>query len=173
MNGSVVRFAVGRLLRLFSVLLAVSFLTFVLLNALPGSPVVTLLGPQAGNRALAAQVTRQLGLNHPLFVRYGIWLEHAVRGDLGYSYISNQPVAGTIAQRAPFTIELMLFAVLIALVVGVPLAIASARRPNGLFNGAVSGTTLALLAQTGCDPGSVVWRAEGGSSLAPQKEVTP
>lgn len=146
MSHSAVRFIAWRLLRVVSVLLAVSFLSFLLLNLLPGSPVVALLGPNAADPQLVGRLNHELGLDHSLLVRYWIWLDHALHGNLGFSYISNQSVGGTIGRRVPFTLEVMAFAVLMALAVAIPLAAACARRPNGWLNATVSGSTLALLA---------------------------
>lgn len=135
-----------RLLRLVTVLLAVSVVSFLLLNLLPGDPTLALLGPSAGDPHAKAEVQRQLGLDEPLPLRYTTWLGHAVRGDLGHSYFTNQSVVQAMSERLPLTIELMIFAELISLGVAVPVAITAARRPNGWFDRATSAVTFGLLA---------------------------
>ncbi len=135
-----------RFLRMVSVILAVSVFTFFLINLLPGSPINTILGAAAGNAAARAQVTAQLGLNHPIYVRYFIWLGHALQGNLGRSYVSQTSVAGTIFEHLPLTLELMVLAEIISLVVAIPLGIASGMRPDSWFDKIVGGVSIGLLA---------------------------
>src|SRR5580698_3513229 len=92
-----------RFVRMLSVVFAVTLFSFLLLNLLPGSPINAILGPAAGDPVARAELTSQLGLNHPIFVRYFVWLSHAIQGNLGQSYISDQPVTSAIAQRVPLT----------------------------------------------------------------------
>lgn len=110
-----------RVVRLVATLLAVSFLTFMLGVFLPGDPINVILPPDAPrDEATVARLTEELGLDDPTLVRYGRWLGDAVQGDLGYSYVTDQPVWGTIKQRLPVTAELAVLATIIALVVAVP-----------------------------------------------------
>ena len=136
----------GRFLRMLSVVFAVTLFSFFLLNLLPGSPINAILGPSAGNAVARAQLTTQLGLNHPLFLRYFIWLGHAVRGNLGQSYISDQPVTTAIYQRLPLTLELMIMAEIISLGLAIPTAMLCSLRPGGWFDKFTSRSTLLLLA---------------------------
>ncbi len=135
-----------RLGRLVSVLLAVTALSFLLLTFLPGDPTVAILGPAAGDPVAAKQVRSQLDLDRPIPVRYVRWLGRAVRGDLGRSYFQNRPVTTAIAERLPFTFELMGLALLLALAVAIPLGIAAARHPGGLFDRMTGSALFALLA---------------------------
>jgi peptide/nickel transport system permease protein len=135
-----------RLGRLVSVLLAVTALSFLLLTFLPGDPTVAILGPAAGDPVAAKQVRSQLDLDRPIPVRYLHWLGRAVRGDLGRSYFQNRPVTTAIAERLPFTFELMGLALLLALAVAIPLGIAAARHPGGLFDRMTGSALFALLA---------------------------
>lgn len=140
------RYIGWRFVRMLSVVFAVTLFTFLLLNLLPGSPINAILGTAAGDPAARAEVTNQLGLNHPLFLRYFIWLGHALQGNLGQSYVSQQSVASAIAARLPLTIELIVMAEVISLVLAVPTAMLCSLRPNGWFDRFVSRSTLALLA---------------------------
>ena len=136
----------SRLGRLVSVLLAVTFLSFLLISLLPGDPTIAILGPAAGDPAAARAVRQDLNLDEPIPVRYVKWLGRAVRGDLGTSYFQNRPVTSAIAERLPFTIELMGLSLLLALALAVPLGIGAARRPGGWFDRLTGGALLALLA---------------------------
>ena len=135
-----------RFVRMLSVVFAVTLFSFILLNLLPGSPINAILGTAAGNAAARAELTNQLGLNHPLYIRYFVWLGHALQGNLGHSYISNQPVTIAIAQRVPLTLELMIMAEIISLGLAVPMAMLCALRPNRWFDKFTSSSTLLLLA---------------------------
>ena len=113
-----------RLLRLVGTLLAVSFLTFMLGVLLPGDPINVILPPDAPrDEATVARITEELGLDDPTLVRYGRWLGDAVQGDLGFSFVTDQPVWDTIKQRLPVTGELAILATLIALLVAVPVGV--------------------------------------------------
>ncbi|MCL4114771.1 UNVERIFIED_CONTAM: hypothetical protein GTU68_053807 [Idotea baltica] len=110
-----------RILRLVATILAVSFLTFMLGVFLPGDPINAILPPDAPrDEATVARITEELGLDDPTLVRYGRWLGDAATGDLGYSYVTDQPVWDTIKQRLPVTGQLAIMATLIALIIAVP-----------------------------------------------------
>ena len=120
-----------RLLIAIPVLWGVTFLTFVVLNALPGDAASALLGANATPQEVQA-LSIKLHLNEPFLVRYGHWLGGVLHGDLGTSLYYNQPVTSILAQRLPVTIELVVYALVITFVVSVPLAVLSARRPRGV-----------------------------------------
>lgn len=133
-----------RLVQLVGVLLVVTFLSYLLLNLVPGNTAVAILGPGA-TKASIAQVTAQLHLNQPLPVRYVEWLGQLVRGNLGQSYLTHQPVAQALGQRLPCTIELIIMSQIIALVVAVPLGIAAALRPGGWLDNVASAGAFGFL----------------------------
>jgi peptide/nickel transport system permease protein len=114
------------------VLLGISVVVFVMLKLTPGDPAATLLGVQATPDELA-RVRRAMGLDRPWVVQYGVWLQNVLRGDLGASYINRKPVAELITTRFPVTLELTLFAMLLAALIGIPAGVLSAtRRYSGL-----------------------------------------
>src|SRR5260370_28488563 len=118
-----------RLLVAVPVLWGVTFLTFLVLNALPGDAASALLGANATPQEVRA-FSIKLHLNEPLLVRYGHWLGGATRGDLGTSLYYNQSVPSVLWQRLPVTLELVVDALLITLVCSVPPAVFSARLPR-------------------------------------------
>ena len=120
-----------RLLIAIPVLWGVTFLTFAVLNALPGDAASALLGANATPQEVQA-LSIKLHLNEPFLVRYGHWLGGVLHGDLGTSLYYNQSVSSILAQRLPVTIELVVYALVITFVVSVPLAVLSARRPRGV-----------------------------------------
>jgi peptide/nickel transport system permease protein len=114
------------LLRLIATLLAVTFLTFVMVALLPGDPVDTILGTGPRAPGVEEQIREDLNLDDPFIVRYVSWLGDAVTGDLGNSYISDQPVADTIKERVPVTAELAFLAIFIAVIVAIPIGVLGA-----------------------------------------------
>ena len=122
-----------RLLTAVPILLGVSILMFVLLNLIPGSAAVQLLGPEATPDQIA-RLNEEMGLNRPPVTRYLDWLGGVFHGDLGRSLVSRQPIADVLPTRLAVTGELVGLAFVISLAVAIPLAIAAARRPNRFFD---------------------------------------
>jgi peptide/nickel transport system permease protein len=118
------------LLRLIATLLAVTFLTFTMVALLPGDPVDTLLGTGPRDPATVEQIRTDLKLDDPFIVRYVAWLGAAVHGDLGKSYISDQPVAGTIRDRLPVTAQLAVMAMLISVIIAIPIGVMGAYKQS-------------------------------------------
>jgi peptide/nickel transport system permease protein len=115
----------GKLIHLIVVVLAVSLISFVMLDLLP----VSIAHEIGGTGATAAdlQVIRtQLSLDDPALLRYGRWLKGILHGNLGNSLSSGEPVGAAIASRLPVTLELLLLAQLLALALALPLGIISA-----------------------------------------------
>jgi peptide/nickel transport system permease protein len=120
------------LLQILALVIAVVVLNFVLVHAAPGDPVETIAGASGGMSAeLMAQLRTQYGLDKPLPVQLGVYLNKVIRGDLGYSYFFNLPVVELILDRVPATLLLVLSSVLCAFVVGTSLGVLSSRKPNG------------------------------------------
>jgi peptide/nickel transport system permease protein len=138
------RFVRKKIVQLALVLLAVTFLSFVMLNLLPGDTAQVLCGIGGGQECVD-QKTEELGLDKPLPVRYVQWLGDAVTGDLGSSARNQQPVWEAIKQRMPVTIELLLYSQFLALIVAIPFAIIAAQRPGGLFDRISTSVAFALL----------------------------
>jgi peptide/nickel transport system permease protein len=126
----VTAYILRRLLAAIPLLFVVSFLVFFLSRAGGRDPVDAILG-EKGTPEARARVTRELGLDKPLIVQYGIYIGRVVRGDLGTSYIrAGESVSAEIGRRLPATIELTFAAMFIAILVGVPAGILSAVRPR-------------------------------------------
>lgn len=119
----------ARFVRLLATLLAVSFLTFMMTSLLPGDPVNAVLPPDAPrDPATVERIRAELNLDEPLMTRYLIWLNDALHGDLGTSFVTDQPVAETIAQRVPVTVELALMATVLAVAMAIPIGVLGAYR---------------------------------------------
>lgn len=140
-----IRFFARKLIQLIPVLFAVSALSFLLLNLLPGDPAIAILGPSATTENVA-KLRHELELDRPLPTRYVRWVAHSATGDLGKSYVSGQPTLEAIKQRMPVTLELLVLSQLLALVVSIPLAILAALKPNGIIDRVSTGAAFGLLA---------------------------
>jgi peptide/nickel transport system permease protein len=115
--------------RTLALLAGVSLVVFSLDRFIPGDPALVL----AGQNATAADIERtraQLGLEKPLAERYAEWATRAVRGDLGRSLFTGQPVSVEIAARLPVTLSLLFLALLGALLIGIPAGVAAALHRN-------------------------------------------
>lgn len=138
----VLRFIARRLALTIPVLLGVATLVFSLIHFIPGDPVQAMLG-DAASPADVAEMRTRLGLDRPLLEQYGRFLQGVVKGDLGRSMRTNEPVTDTIVERMPATFELALAAMLVAIGIALPLGIAAAVwRGTAVDHGA---TTLSLL----------------------------
>ena len=122
-----VRVIATRVVRLVATLLAVTFLTFTMLEFLPGDPVNAILPPNAVRTPeLIAQVRADLNLDDPFFQRYFAWLGDALTGDLGQSYVTDQEGAEISTSRLPITLQLAVMGILLALILAVPIGILGA-----------------------------------------------
>lgn len=125
-------FAVLRRRAMFLVLVVfgVSLITFVISHMIPGDPARLLAGDRASDE-IVAQMREKLGLNQPLWVQYGIYIKGLLQGDLGTSIRTGRPVAEDILAFFPATLELVIAALVLSVLVGVPLGVASAVWRNG------------------------------------------
>jgi peptide/nickel transport system permease protein len=136
------RFIGGRLLGTVPVLLILSVGVFLMLHLTPGDPVQIMLGQDADPQSIAA-LRSELGLDQPLPVQYARWLGNVVRGDLGRSIRTHQPVMEAIVTRLPVTIELSLVSLIISLAIGLPAGVLAASRRNTSVDLASTGLALA------------------------------
>jgi len=128
-------FILRRLIQAVGVMLAVALLAFILFQYV-GDPVMIMLG-QEGTPAEREQLRQSLGLNDPVIVQFYHFLTNAIQGDFGLSLRQGQKVSLLLRERLPATLELSIAAALIALVVGVPLGVYTARKRHGKLSQAL------------------------------------
>ncbi len=127
-----------RLVRAILLLVGVSALCFLFTEMAPGSFFDEMrLNPQISPETISA-LRSHYGLDQPLVVRYGRWMESALRGDLGYSIAYNVPVAPLLWSRAKNTLLLTTTALLLTWIISVPLGVWAANRRGGLLDRAVT-----------------------------------
>lgn len=118
-------FVIRRLILLIPVLLGVTVITFTLTRIIPGNPIDLMISPRA-SQEVRDRVAEKAGLNDPIWVQYVNYIEGISQGDLGQSFVTNQPVLSDLTRRFMPTFELTVFAMVLAIIVAVPLGIAAA-----------------------------------------------
>jgi peptide/nickel transport system permease protein len=126
-------YALRRVLLTIPILFGLSILVFAFVRALPGGPAIALLGERS-TEAAEQQIEEELGLDQPLYVQYGRYLQNLLSGDLGTSTRTRQPITEELRLRFPATFELAIAAMLFAIVIGVPLGFIAAKRYQGLLD---------------------------------------
>jgi peptide/nickel transport system permease protein len=124
-----------RLVRMLITVVLVVTLTYLLLSLIPGNPAYSMLPQDQLTPANIARVDHQLGLDRPFFVRMAVWAGHALHGNLGVSFQSGQSVSSLIISRLPVTLELMILAQLIGLVLALALALLSVDQRRKVSSG--------------------------------------
>ncbi|MDR1193941.1 MAG: ABC transporter permease [Peptococcaceae bacterium] len=140
---SMLRYLARRFFFLALLLVGVSLTVFLIIRLVPANPAVAYLGPQAaGNPAIVAAFEARWGLDKPLPTQYLLYLAGLLRGDLGVSIRTGQPVLRDLAACFPPTVELAAAGMLIATVLGVLFGVISATRPNTLIDQALRGISV-------------------------------
>ena len=127
------RYIFRRLLFAIPTVFGVTVLIFVMMKVLPGDPLHTFVDPLQGGRlspAERANLMAKLGLDRPLVVQYGVWVGSILKGDLGSSFLLNQSIAESIRRRGAISAEIGIISIVISWLVGLPVGIISALRPN-------------------------------------------
>jgi peptide/nickel transport system permease protein len=122
-------YAARRLLLLIPVLLGVTFVTFALTRIIPGNPIDQLVSPLASPDQ-RVQLIHDHGLDQSILQQYVTYLRDLLHGDLGTSFVTSQPVLDDLTSRFAATFELTLYAMIVAVFLGVPLGVAAAVRAN-------------------------------------------
>ncbi|GAA2193704.1 ABC transporter permease [Micromonospora lupini] len=131
-------YLVRRVAQLVPVLFIVSVVLFLLLRLLPGDPTTEILGQEA-SAADRAALRADLGLDAPLWQQFLDWIGGVLTGDLGRSWLTDEPVAGVIVDRLPATVELGLIALLLAVLIGIPAGVLAAIRRRTATDSALTG----------------------------------
>jgi peptide/nickel transport system permease protein len=129
----VLRYFAKQLLLSIPTILLLTFFVFAIVHLSPGDPAEALLGNTASPEAIAA-FRQKMQLDRPLLVQYATWLGQVVRGDLGASVRTAEPVWPSITARLPVTLQLSAYALVFAVLVGVPLGMLAATRRNSIWD---------------------------------------
>ncbi|MCX7326282.1 MAG: ABC transporter permease [Hyphomicrobiales bacterium] len=134
------RLLLSRLFQVLLVMMAVTAVAFIIFRYV-GDP-VNIMSREDASVAEKAELRAALGLDAPVIVQFGRFVGRVAQGDLGNSFRNQRPVAGLIAERLPATLELVLVATLLALLVGIPLGVFCALRPHGWLSRSIQAVSL-------------------------------
>ncbi|KIX15781.1 ABC transporter permease [Dethiosulfatarculus sandiegensis] len=136
-------YLIKRVLQSILVLLCVSIVVFAIMY-LSGDPTEMLLPPEATQKQVE-ELRHHLGLDQPFFVQYKTFMASALQGDLGKSFVFNKPAIGLIVERIPATMELAVFAMVLAVIIGLPAGMYAAVKPDSwLAKAIMSGSLLGI-----------------------------
>jgi peptide/nickel transport system permease protein len=146
------KYIVRRLLYSTLTVFGVSVIIFLVMRILPGDPLVAMFGMEGFMKLAAAdraRIMEELGLSDPLVVQYGRWMTDIARGSLGKSFFRGESVAEIILHRGPLSAEIGLFSVILSWIVGLPVGVISAFRPNSAIDNVVRSLSILFLAIPG------------------------
>jgi peptide/nickel transport system permease protein len=129
-----------RLVQAAFIVLAMTMIVFVAVSVI-GDPVEVLISQDA-NEAERERITREFGLDKPVWMQYGNFLVEVAQGNLGKSFVYGEPALKVILERMPATMELAVSAMLFAILLGIPLGLYAGLRPNSVFSKAIMGLSI-------------------------------
>jgi peptide/nickel transport system permease protein len=133
-------------------IIGVSIVVFVVMRVLPGDPLVAIFGTEGFTKLTVEQRANYmtaLGLSDPLPLQYWHWVMDIARGQFGHSFFRSESVADTIMRRGPLTAEIALLSVALSWIVGIPVAVLSALRPNRIADNIARFFSILFLAVPG------------------------
>ncbi|MDQ4060979.1 MAG: ABC transporter permease subunit [Pseudomonadota bacterium] len=136
------RFILTRVSLVVPTFIGITLLSFFLIRLVPGDPIETLAGERGIDPARHEALRREYGFDQPVLVQYAYYIAHVLRGDLGKSIVTRDPVISEFVSLFPATMELALCAVLFAILLGLPAGILAAVRRNSIFDHGVMGVSL-------------------------------
>jgi peptide/nickel transport system permease protein len=129
---------------LIGIVFIISIGSFFLIHLLPGNITAVIEGPGA-SPANQAKLFKLLGLNRPVYEQYFVWINNILHGNLGTSFISQSSVAGTIGNALPIDLEIMILSQILAFATAIPMAMRSARKPDGIVDRIFSAGSFTML----------------------------
>jgi dipeptide transport system permease protein len=136
------RFVLTRLGLVIPTFLGIILLTFILIRLVPGDPVEVRVGERGISPERHAELLHEMGLDRPLYVQFFDYVGGVLQGDLGISVITQRPVMDEFLSLFPATVELAIFAMIFATLVGLPAGVLAAVKRGSVYDHAVMGTSL-------------------------------
>lgn len=136
------RFIMHRLMMLVVALFGISVISFGFIHVLPGNPLQALAGSHVMTPERTAVLMAKFGLDKPLWYQYGLFIKNALHGDLGASLINQEAVSKLFFEYFPATVELSFFAIIFAVVIGLPAGVFAALKRGTAFDHTVMGISL-------------------------------
>ena len=138
------RYLTKRVMLLIGIVFVISVGSFYLIHLLPGNPATVILGFGATPEAKAV-LYKQLGLSKPIYLQYFVWLGNILHGNLGISFISQTTVASVIRSALPIDLEIIGISQVLAFAAAIPIAMRSARKPDGIVDRILGAGSFTLL----------------------------
>jgi len=135
-------YIIRRLIQTGVTLFVVSVIVFIVTMQLPGDPALAYVGSEGASDELIAHYRQKLGFDQPVHVQYFRWLKTFIQGDLGKSLRTRVQVSTLLVQRFPLTLQLLVMALIFALLLAIPIGVVSAMKPNSWIN--TIGTVIAV-----------------------------
>ena len=132
--------------------IGVSITVFVIMRILPGDPLVAIFGPEGFTKLSdkeRAGYMAELGLSDPLWVQYLAWVKDIAAGNFGHSFFRSESVADMILRRGPLTAEIAILSVILSWLVGIPVAVVSALKPNSVADSLARFVSILFIAVPG------------------------
>ncbi len=136
------RFVLTRIALVIPTFIGITLLAFAMIRLVPGDPIELLVGERGLDPARHAALRAELGLDKPLLEQYAIYMSGVLRGDLGKSIVTKQPVVNEFFTLFPATVELSVCAMIFAIVFGLPAGIVAGVRRGSVFDHSVMGAAL-------------------------------
>ena len=136
------KFLLKRILQVLPSLVCISLLAFFILRLVPGDPIQQMLGERGATPEMVEQMRAKYGMDKPLYLQYLYFLKQVFQGDFGKSIMTGQDVSKEFFTHFPATVELSIFALLLALIFGLPLGILSALKKDKLLDRTVMACSL-------------------------------
>ncbi len=133
------RFLLTRVSLIIPTFIGITLVAFFLIRLVPGDPIETMAGERGIDAATHAKLLKDFGLDQPLYVQYGYYIDRVLHGDLGKSIVTRSPVITEFKALFPATIELGTAAILFALLIGLPAGMLAAIKRNSIFDHGVDG----------------------------------
>ena len=137
-----IKFFLNRIAMIIPTFIGVTLLTFALIHLIPGDPVVLIAGERGITPERHAILRAELGLDKPILVQYGRYVWGVLHGDLGKSIVTKQPVFKEFITLFPATVELSFFALILAIVFGIPAGVIAGVKRGSVFDHSVMGLSL-------------------------------
>lgn len=133
-------------------IMGVSVIVFLIMRVMPGDPLTAIFGPEGMTKLTPEQrhsYMEELGLTRPLVVQYFSWMADIARGEFGRSFFRAESVGDMVMRRGPLTAQIGILSVILSWIIGIPVAIVSALRPNSVADTSVRLVTITCLAVPG------------------------
>ena len=137
-----IKFFLNRIAMIIPTFIGVTLLTFALIHLIPGDPVVLIAGERGITPERHAILRAEMGLDKPILVQYGRYVWGVLHGDLGKSIVTKQPVFKEFITLFPATVELSFFALILAVVFGIPAGVIAGVKRGSVFDHSVMGLSL-------------------------------